>query len=452
MSSFLHFSSAFKPSLSLSNLSSSSRESSRKRKRGCETLDSDGDDGGSEGVETDLAANRTSKPSLPPEFSNVFISTSSSALKEKISNGDNTTHSQTSRHTNQGLHASGYSRSFAHHIAETAPSISKGRISYELATLKPLLYIATGRLATATAEKSSSGTGMRQHHFNIVTAILHRCLSDGDYIRAGRAWAMLLRGEQNGQSIDLRTHDRWGIGAEILMQRELQMAHKTLDQKIVKTSSSTPYLRIQVESMEKAKEYYERVVLQYPYRKAFPNTTGSLSFSIAMFSLWIHTVKELSSMTLMAIGSSDKKIDETDAEASDEVQRSSKSDMEPDRYRKREQVERDTLQSAHEIATQLDGLLVSPPYCDNANFWKLCGEMYLWIADLSVAPVSLEYALSIEGTDKDLVMENQFLLGNISRNTSSDDGNGARRKRQEALTKAQNAFQKVRSCGEASAD
>ena len=445
MSSILHFSPAFKPSLSLSNSPGSPRHLSNKRKRGVQTLDSDG-----EGCwKADFAANATG---LPSRQSKGFVTTLAAAPSVDISYGDITLHSQTPSDTDhEGLPASDFPRSFPHHLPETAPSMSQGRISDKLATLKPPLYVATGRVPTATARKTPSSTGLRQHHLNAITAIMHKCLSDGDYFRAGRAWAMLLRAEQIGHSMDLRTHDRWGVGAEILLRCESQMAQKTLDHRAFGLSRSTSNLRVKAESMEKAKEYYERIVLQYPYRKVFPNATGPLNFSIAMFSLWIYTIKERSSIALMAVGSSDEDIDETDQEANNDSQWSSASDVELDRYQKREQVKRDTLQSAHEIATRLDGLLVSPPYSDNARFWKLCGELALWIADLSVATIFSNSGSSPSGDYEDLTVGRSSRLRHFSRSTTSNEEQ-AGQERQKALAKAKEAFQRVKICGESPAE
>lgn len=443
MSPVSYFSPTFKPSFSLSDLPSSSHEAFKKRKRGREPSDSDGGDGSVERLEADSATNGTSLPS--------GVTTSLVALHEDISRADLPLHPPTSSHSDHtGLYESECSRSFPHYIKETAPSVSKGRISNELATLKPSLYVATGRLPTATAERFSSSMGLRQHHLSAITAILHRCLLDGDYIRAGRAWAMILRAEQNGRSMDLRTHGRWGVGAEILMHRESQITQKSLDHNIVETPSSTCKFGVKAESMENGKEYYERIILQYPYRKAFPDATGPLDFSIAMFSLWIYTVRERGSIALMAIHSSDSNTKKINAEANDEnVQTSSASDMEPDRRRKHEQVKRDTLQSAHEIAKRLDGLLESPPYSDNAKFWKLCGEVFLWIADLLLeATSSSKYGSADSEDDEGLIVGSSSTSINASRSTPSNDEDRAEQERQRALAKAKEAFRRVKICGE----
>ena len=449
MSSVLHFSPAFKSSLSAAGVPSSPRESSTKRKRGLESLENDDGDGGGEVFEADSAANGTS---LTSESSDAFI-TALAAPNVETSLGYNAHHSQISGHTDyERSHVSGGPKPFPHHITETALLKIKGRISDELATLNPPLYVAARRVPTATAEKSFGSTGLRQHHLKTVTAVMHRCLLKRDYIRAGRAWAMLLRAEQHGQSIDLRTHDRWGLGAEILIRRESQMAQKAQDHRFGETSKSALNLKVKSESMEKAREYYERVVLQYPYRKAFPNTTEALNFTIALFSLWIYTVNEWSSTAFITASCSNEDIDETDAGANDNSQSSSASNNEPGRYQTREQVEREALKGAYEIAGRLNGLLVSPPYSDNAKLWNLCGEISLWIADFSIGTVVSICGSSTRGDIRDLTLGSSSLSRNASRRTSPGEKYRVGQERQKALAKAVEAFRMAKACGRISAE
>ena len=441
MSSVLYFSPAFEPNLSVAGVPFSPRESSKKRKRGLESLE---DNGGGEVFEANSAANGTG---LPSGSSNAFVP------DIETSHGYNAHHSQISGHTNyEGSHVSGNPQPFPHHITETAPSKIKGRISDELATLKPPFYVAARRrVPTATAENISGSTGLRLHHLQTMTTVLQRCLLERNYIRAGRAWAMLLRAEQHGQSMDLRTHDRWGIGAEILMQRESQMAQRAQDHKFGETSKLTLNLEVKSEIMEKTREYYERVVLQYPYRKAFPNITGALDFTIALFSLWIYTVNEWSSTVSTIAGCSNEDNDETGAEANMNVQSSSATDNEPDRWQTREQIERKALKGAYEIAARLSGLLVSPPYSDKAKLWNLCGEISLWIADLSIGSVVSICGLSTRGDDRVLTMGSSFPPRNASRSISLSKKYRVGQERQRALAKAEEAFQRAKVCGSISA-
>ena len=448
MSSALHFSPIFKPRVS--DIPPSPGKSSNKRKRGVELLEDNSSDGGEERIDADSTANGTS---LPFEHPDSLVTVSLVAPDEKTLCKHNALRAQISDYTDhEESHITRKSRPISHLITETALSMPKRQISDELATLEPPLYIATGRLPTASVEKSTSSLGLRQHHLKIMIAVLHRSLLERNYIRAGRAWAMLLRAEQHGQSMDLRTGDRWGVGAEILMQRESQIAQETSDHKFGDSPKSNFSLYIKPENIDKVREYYERLLLQYPYRKAFPNALGALNFSVAMFSLWIYTVKEWSSVALMSVGSFNEDIDEAEAEANGNVRSSSAPAVEPYRYQKNENVQEDSLKIAYEIAARLDGLLVSPPYSDNAQLWKLCGEVSLWIADLSVPADVPTYGSNFRRVDGDLAMERPILSSTASKSTSPSENYGTGQERQTALAKAEKAFQRVKICGESLAE
>ena len=435
MSSVLQFSPAFKSSLSLGDFSSAPNKSSRKRKRGLESY--------GEGPEADSNANGTS---IPSSHSNTFFTAALTAPNVTISHDDDTLqYRNSSRDNYEELHGRDLPRFPTHHIVEPSHLVCRGQISDELATLKPPLYVAPWRLPNTTAENMLGNTCLRQHHLNIITAILHRCLSEGDYVRAGRAWAMLLRAEQSGHSVDLRTHDRWGIGAEILLQRESQRVQKTLTHKAADISSSTADPNVNAESMEKAKEYYEWVVLQYPYRKAFPKATGSIDVSIALLSLWIYSVKEQASTALIAYGNSAENVEETDSEANDDFQRSFAPHKELDRYRNCEQIRRDTLQSAQDIGARLDALLVAPPFSDFARFWKLRGEVSLWIADLSVPSVFSSSSSDISAYDEDLIMKSPSLSREVSGRIASSKEYRLSKERQHAFARAKEAFERAKA-------
>ncbi|KAI1277101.1 hypothetical protein F5Y07DRAFT_398685 [Xylaria sp. FL0933] len=54
----------------------------------------------------------------------------------------------------------------------------------------------------------------RIRHLNTMTAIMHRCLRDGDIVRAKRAFGLLVR----TKDVDVRIDNLWAIGSEILMR------------------------------------------------------------------------------------------------------------------------------------------------------------------------------------------------------------------------------------------
>ena len=264
---------------------------------------------------------------------------------------------------------------------------ARARIHADLAALKPPLYIPRDA-------GLSSKLGLRKRHVAVVTSVMHRSLLEGDYIRAGRAWGVLLRAEMNGRHMDLRTHGRWGIGAEILLRRDAQLAQRgSTGEDSDDPDDSDPYSRkrpsdlFSEDGFEKARDYYERLILQYPYRKQHPNAVNALDFYPAMFGLWIYSVQDRQKTALSRIhhspGNSDR--ERTDEDLYTNTPPSSPSSERSERsHPQMEEVRKSTLRQAEEIAIRLEELLLSPPYSDDSTLWSLRGMVALWVGDLSV--------------------------------------------------------------------
>lgn len=264
-------------------------------------------------------------------------------------------------------------------------SDARARIHKDLAALKPPLYISRDA-------GLSSKLGLRQRHVAVVTSVMHRSLLEGDYIRAGRAWGMLLRTEMNGRHMDLRAHGRWGIGAEIPFRRDAQLQRRSAqddgdDDVGVPPSRENPADLFSKEWFDKARDYYERLILQYPYRKQHPNAVNALDFYPAMFGLWIDSVQDRRKIALSRVYES---IRNSDRERTNEdlytntPPSSPSSERSEGGHAQTEEVRKSTLQQAEEIAIRLEELLLSPPYSDDPTLWNLRGMVALWVGDLSV--------------------------------------------------------------------
>ncbi|KAK2834906.1 hypothetical protein FQN49_006795 [Arthroderma sp. PD_2] len=262
---------------------------------------------------------------------------------------------------------------------------NRQRIEKDLSQLNPPLYLAGGN----PTKKNT----LRLHHLNVITTILHRCLMQGDYIRAGRAWGLILRDNFGGHPADVRNSGRWATGAEILLwndhgQGELEET-ENVDGKV--GVNSKWFTRA---GFERAKEYYERLIIQYQYRKVAPNALGPLHFYPAMFGLWISVSQEESQRA------------RDDAELTDN---SNESVAGSDGYHDRMSITSDhaegrklttgertkvhtaarmkELEEAQQIAAQMDELLVSPPFSDSHELLRLRGMVSLWIGDLYLSSV-----------------------------------------------------------------
>lgn len=374
MASVSYFASAFQ-TISVTNSSSSSSGTNGKRKR--KSAASENDAGGEE---AGLPSSDGGLVTLSPVTSGRESHGQDAALQYEVSGHP----------VGNTLPGSNSPHAFRQRSTDSPQPRTKSNLSDGLANLRPPLSGAAGSGSNLGNAKPGA-VGLRQQHLIALTSILHKCVLEGDFIRAGRAWGMLLRAEQNGQSLDLRITDRWGLGAEIVLRREAQLVqnqngsgkpsthHGTDDQHHMPSNSFNP------QAFEQAKDYYERLALQYPYRKAFPHTTGPLEFYIAMFGLWIYSVQRQHSVALAKIGKDAANGERTDAWVLDQDDSGSVSGMGRRQYRQRNAVCDDTLQRANGIAARLGELLMSPPYSDANMYSQLQGMVKLWIEDLSNA-------------------------------------------------------------------
>jgi hypothetical protein len=267
---------------------------------------------------------------------------------------------------------------------------------------------------------------LRIQHLSVLVAILQRCLLEGDIPRASRAWAMLLRAQHNGKGIDIRSSGYWGIGAELLIRGgEKPIRRRTALKEDGNRSSESgeedtnggeesesdeQKFHVQGErrwgtaaGLEKAKDYYERLILQYPYTRQYHGSINSLDFWPAMLSCEIYgiqfeqkealrklAVEEESEDTAMADSSSEEdqnlRSDDQDtyfaAQQNRETQhRARKRDM---IWVKRDQIRHAALVAADKVAARMDELMVTPPYSDSHALQRLRGMLALYIGDLSV--------------------------------------------------------------------
>ncbi|KAI9934706.1 hypothetical protein ASPWEDRAFT_44183 [Aspergillus wentii DTO 134E9] len=277
---------------------------------------------------------------------------------------------------------------------------------------------------------------LRLQHFAVITAILHRSLLKGDYIRAGRAWGLILREEFGGSPIDVRTEGRWGIGAEILLRRGRQISSissgsgRTAEE--INQPENTPKLCFTRKGFEDARQYYETLVIQHPYRKAAPDAISPLHFYPAMFGLWVYVTQEESNVAREDLQRHHEELSE---ESSEDEDAASEFENRPGSGRRRKyfiaEIRAKELEQAQQIAARMDEVMVSPPYSDSPELLELRGMVSLWIADLLVSCLPQE--------ERD---EHDFENGASSPNEDLSGSIQARREQRFAREKRQLEVQK----------
>ncbi|KAL8927541.1 MAG: hypothetical protein Q9208_002346 [Pyrenodesmia sp. 3 TL-2023] len=238
----------------------------------------------------------------------------------------------------------------------------------------------------ATSRKAST-TGLRQQHYSVLTSLLHRCVLEKDYTRARRAWGILLRTELGGHPLDIRAHERWGIGAELLLHDPIAPAGETVadvGQSGTQNESMPTHATDAIqEGLTKARDYYERLILQFPYRKTAPDATSSLTFYPVMFGIWIHSVQlRYKTATQKGPPSQNSSGGEASSDEGNSDNGFSELEVADDQSDSKVTARETALHDANEIAERLSELLISPPYSDHAGLWKTKGMLFLWLSHL----------------------------------------------------------------------
>ena len=227
----------------------------------------------------------------------------------------------------------------------------------------PHAPLVTG--ARVSHSRRTRANNVKRHHVAVLNTLLHKWMLDGDYIRAGRAFSMLLRLEMGGLKIDLRKDGLWGIGAEILLRSSLT------------SSENSTKAWFSPDGFRAARAYYDRLILQYPHRKTHQHIVSSLHFNVAMFGVWIFQVQDRSQAQLQALerGSGPDEILDDLGISLSEIDKSST----PDVYRSIKEWE---LKQARTIQDHIEHITLVPPFDKDPQHLKLSGMISLWIMNL----------------------------------------------------------------------
>ena len=315
-------------------------------------------------------------------------------------------------------------------------SFPVARVITEFATLE-------STLSQPTNERTMVSTiGLRHQHLVALVAVMHRSILERDFLRAGRAWGVILRAERGGHSFDLRTGNRWGVGADLHLQSHHPVGASSLApwSQIVHTDhiAHTTKSTFSPEDFADAKDIYERLILQYPYRKAFPNNVGPLQFYPAMFGLWISSIV-------------DQRLLKERALEATHLERLGKDDIFFPRITEKghnqQQIRETTLAQADELACRLDNVVSSPPYSDTKVFWKLKGMVLLWIADLLMES-SPRRLSQLPGKKYHQMTKEDWDYLEANTTGVNDDKSNDLSKAGKALLRARDAFQRALLCSE----
>jgi RNA polymerase I specific initiation factor len=333
---------------------------------------------------------------------------------------------------------------------------------------------------------------LRIQHLGVLTTILHRCLLEGDIPRASRAWAMLLRAQVNGKGINIRSSGYWGIGAELLIRsgekpaRERRAfredegessesdAEDSGDDDEAKSWKDAKYGESErwgtAYGLEKAKDYYERLILQHPYKRQYHDSVNSLDFWPAMLSCEIYGIQFEQKEALRKLTAEEESDDVVMADISSEEGENATMD-DPDAYfaarerrethqreiiwKRREEIRQTALVASEKIAARMDELMTTPPFSDSHVLQRLRGMLALFIGDLSVPALFQAEGQDSEDLDEsDGGRRDRWAAGGerladrrlLERQRRAEHERGLA-KQAEEVEKARKAFEKIQKDG-----
>ncbi|KAJ4360493.1 uncharacterized protein N0V89_001058 [Didymosphaeria variabile] len=322
---------------------------------------------------------------------------------------------------------------------EPRSKFTPARIQQELAGLTLSIH---GEVASSQDQPLGSKRvtpALRTTHLNILSTVMHRCLLEGDYQRAARAWGMMLRTQAHGIPIEPRYNGLWGLGAELLLRRRYQSTLSGIDEQ--DSPASDEHLCSE-EGFQLAKDYYERLILQYPVRSFQPHAIDATTFYPPLFSVWLMQVLERSRRSRRQLK---REAQMTNVPVSIHLD----GGMTLGEKRTREaEIQHEELAGAREICRRLTELVESPPYDKNAQLLILRGHAGLWMSDLLLGKtVTLE-------PDDELDYDSDSDSNKVEDEAETDIAEKTRKRSEglEAMEQAKSYFeQAIKLCKEVSA-
>jgi len=223
------------------------------------------------------------------------------------------------------------------------------------------------------------GTLHLQRHMQILLGGISQCLDRGDVNRAARAYGIILQLQPDGRPIDVRRHNLWAIGAEILM-REGEEPGDAED-----GSTSTESLEAAAErqrwgsaaNMSNVRAYFETLIQQHPYDYRRPNSVCAPDFWAALLRCEIYNIHAEHRIALFSTQDQDDGIS---------LEESAAAKVTAARERARQR----TLLAMRDLSFKIRQLVRDQPYAKDPRFHELLGAVSLSIADLALpsAPAS----------------------------------------------------------------
>lgn len=254
----------------------------------------------------------------------------------------------------------------------------------------------------------------RKGHLDVILRATEQFLAQGDVAKAAKAFGIILQLRPRTQSIDIRLHNLWSIGAEILMlQREtLENVNRHLPEHSPPGQGGHAFPMAESRwrvssSMSEIKSYFEILIRQYAYDHKMPHKLSALDFWLALLSCELGNIY---AEHLEGIARLEKEIrlQHTDFAHLDPLTSASLSTSDPGQLdfennnfepqdetleywakKQQEAICQHTLGGLQDINMRMKNLVDQLPYSRNAHFLQLQEMTSLLSADLASPPTAI---------------------------------------------------------------
>ncbi|KAG5927614.1 hypothetical protein E4U42_002034 [Claviceps africana] len=243
----------------------------------------------------------------------------------------------------------------------------------------------------------------RGNRLDMLLRCTHQLLDDGKVSRSAKIFGVILHLRIDGRPVDVRQHNLWALGAEIIMRTGEEDNLRKLGLQSTPSDGAGSYTHIRVPTrwgsntnISRLRAYMEELIQRYPYDRRFPNTVSAVDFQFALFACEIFNCYAEYSAEILRLG--EEQESRRSAASPRQVICGNSVGMEderdevttPDRclFRK---VKEQACRRIGAIASKIDAMMENPPYSANKFFLHLQATVSLILADLLASSADDDY-------------------------------------------------------------
>lgn len=229
----------------------------------------------------------------------------------------------------------------------------------------------------------------RDTHYDVLLQSIHRFLDAGDVEKAARAFGLLLQLRPGGKPVDVKWHNLWALGAEILMREGERPATTPPPTTGTLTDDAQPrpfHRWGRAANMPKVKAYLDTLIQQHPYDHKHTRAVCAVDFWVASLGCDVYNAHAEHVLGLER-AAEDEALEAFDA--FDDVVDPDEPDAEARAAQARDELRLRALRAMRAVTKTMDELMAEPPYSKNAHMLRLRAMAALYVADLLVPVVQV---------------------------------------------------------------